>query len=95
MTALSWILALIGAAVAWTMFLADAMSSGPRLDRITVSILALPLPLIATVLSSIKLFRTLELTAPSPWSVLAVGIPLLIALSTLLILIVAFFIRSG
>jgi hypothetical protein len=96
MTATCWILALLGAIIAWIIFLADAMSSGPGLDRISVVILALPLPVLASALSAIRLYRIFMASdALSIWSLIAAGAPLLIGISTLAILVSAFFIRGS
>lgn len=82
MLAWTWVLTILGAALLWILMLADAMSSGPRLP-LGLAAVALPLPLTALILAGMGLQDVIRADGPVR-SYFAVGIPLLIAVGSLL-----------
>lgn len=93
MLALAWVIAFVGAIVAYVISLAGAMRTVPRLYwREAVLGLPPPLPLVAGALAGWCLLRA-NRTSPHPndlpW--IAAGIPIAVAGLTLLLMAVSYF----
>ena len=91
MLALAWVIAFVGAIVAYVISLAGAMRTVPRLYW-REAVLGLPLPLIAGALATWCLLRASR-TSPQPndlpW--IAAAIPIAVAGLTLLLMAVSYF----
>jgi hypothetical protein len=93
MAILSWILAIVGFVVGYIVTLAGAMKTVPSLSW-KEALFGLPLSLIAAIMAGLKLFGPLpEGVTSRPW--LAFGIPLAIAILSLLQVIGTYLSQPG
>jgi hypothetical protein len=89
----TWVFTILGAVLMWIIMLADAMSSGPRI-HLGLAAVALPMPVIAVILAGIGLNDLLR-AGGALRVYFALGIPLFIALSSLVAWIAFFWPKSS
>jgi len=95
MRGLAWILAIVGALVAYVISLAGAMRTVPQLYW-REALVGVPLPVVAGALAAWCLFRPTrppQVLAERPW--ISAGVPLVLALLTLLLMAVSYFEQPG
>jgi hypothetical protein len=95
MIVIAWILAIIGAIMAFIISLAGAMKTVPQLHW-QEALVGIPLPLIAGIIAAWCLFREGNPPRPAsqrPW--ISAGIPLVVAFLTLLLMAVSYFEQPG
>ena len=95
MRVLAWILALVGVILAYIISLAGAMRTVPQLYW-REALIGVPLPLVAGALAAWCLFRPArpsQALTERPW--ISAGVPLVLALLTLLLMAVSYFEQPG
>jgi len=95
MRVLAWILAIVGAIMAYIISLAGAMRTVPQLYW-REALVGVPLPIVAGALAAWCLFRPTrppQAITERPW--ISAGVPLVLALLTLLLMAVSYFEQPG
>ena len=92
MIIIAWILALVGAIVAFIVSLAGAMKTVPQLNW-QEAIVGIPLPLVAAAIAAWCLMRTPAEGRNRP--LVSAGIPLVVAFLSLLLMAVSYFDQPG
>ncbi|MBI3798627.1 MAG: hypothetical protein HY268_16890 [Deltaproteobacteria bacterium] len=95
MRVLAWILAIVGAIMAYIISLAGAMRTVPQLYW-REALIGVPLPIVAGALAAWCLFRPArppQAITARPW--ISAGVPLVLALLTLLPMAVSYFEQPG
>jgi uncharacterized membrane protein len=95
MCRLAWILAIVGAILAYIISLAGAMRTVPQLYW-QEALVGVPLPVVAGALAAWCLFRPTrspQAITRRPW--LSAGAPLVLAILTLLLMAVSYFEQPG
>jgi hypothetical protein len=95
MIVLAWILAIVGALIAYVITLAGAMRSVPQLYW-REALVAVPLPILTAALALwclVKPGSAASDVGPRPW--VAAGVPLAVALLTLILIATSYFDQPG
>jgi len=91
----AWILAIVGAIMAYIISLAGAMRTVPQLYW-HEALIGVPLPVVAGALAAWRLFwptRSPQAITERPW--ISAGAPLVLAIFTLLLMAVSYFEQPG